>query len=207
MRGDRTRKRVLDQAVAIAATDGIEGLTFGKVAAAAHVPKSTLQVVFKDRQGLQLQTLSAGAEIFANGIRARLKPDPTAFGRLRGLCEAWFDQVAQTGLPGGCLVTAAAVEYRGKQGAIRASIDTYRQRWRDHLHLAAQAARDAGELRVDVDLQQLVFEIMALQAAANISLGERSAPDFTRARRAMESLLRRAQPDTAGGLKKRKTTK
>src|ERR1700722_3871230 len=66
--GDRTRHPVLKQAMQIAATEGLEGLTFGGIASAAEVPKSTLQVLFKDRETLQLQTLSAAADEFAAGI-------------------------------------------------------------------------------------------------------------------------------------------
>ena len=71
-RGDRTRQAVLKHAIEITAAEGLEGLTFGRVAQAAGVPKSTLQVLFKDRESLQLQTLAAAADEFAVGIRERL---------------------------------------------------------------------------------------------------------------------------------------
>lgn len=193
LRGEQTRRRVLDFAVTIANAEGLEGLTFGKVAAAAAAPKSTLQVLFKDREGLQLQTLEAGADVFAAGIRARLKGDVGPFGRLRDLCEAWFDLVSDTALPGGCLVTAATTEYRARPGAIRALIEVHRGRWRDHLRQAARAAQEAGELRPEIDLEQLVFQILAFQAAANFSLDEGACEDFARARRGVEALLAQAR--------------
>ena len=192
LRGDRTRRLVLDHSVAIAATDGLEGLTFGKVANVACVPKSTLQVLFKDRQALQLQTLDAAAESFAVGIRGKLTATAGPLEHLRQLCNAWFDLISETGLPGGCLVTAAAMEFRARHGAIADAIIDHRVRWRDQLRMAARAAQDAGELDQNIDLEQLVFEILALQGAANASLGEGSSADFDRARRGLETLLTRA---------------
>lgn len=192
LRGDRSRKRVLAFATTIASSDGIEGLTFGKVAAAAAVPKSTLQVLFQDREGLQLQTLQAGAESFAEGLRARLDPKMAHAERFRELCLAWFRLVRDLRMSGGCLVTAATAEYRVKSGKVGDAVEGYRNRWRDHLLFVARNAILAGELREDTDTEQLVFEILAFQAVANTSLADRSTSDFDRAERAVETCLARA---------------
>ena len=169
VRGDRTRQAVLDQAVRIASVEGLEGLTFGRVAEAAGVPKSTLQALFKDREALQSQTLSAGAEAFAAGIRARLPKNANAFENLVALCHAWFDLIRDSELPGGCLVTAATTEYRARPGTLQALVAMHRDRWRAALLASAQAAQREGALRDDLDLDQLVFEILAFQGLANAS--------------------------------------
>lgn len=195
-RGDRTRHTVLKHAMEIAATEGLEGLTFGGIASAAGVPKSTLQVLFKDRETLQLQTLTTAADEFAAGIRERLPADKTAFERLRTLCDAWFDLVSSGVLAGGCPVTAATAEYRARPGAIQTLVGEHRARWRAALTGAVKAAQEEGSLRPDVDPQQVVFEILAFQAAANVNAGDSAAPDMRRARRGVHALLDRARsPD------------
>jgi AcrR family transcriptional regulator len=194
LRGDRTRRAVLDQAVRIAAVDGLEGLTFGRVAEATGVAKSTLQALFKDRETLQMQTLNAGAEIFAEGIRNRLPEHAGAIGYLRALCDAWFDLVDDGSLPGGCLVTAATAEYRARPGAMQTLISEHRNRWRATLLAAAKAAKKEGALDSNCDPEQLVFEILAFQGAANVSAaGVANTADLRRARRSVRALLERAQ--------------
>jgi AcrR family transcriptional regulator len=197
VRGDRSRRAILEQAVRIASIDGLEALTFGGVALACDIPKSTLQTLFKDRETLQLQTLEAGAEAFAAGIRARLSNTAQPVERLQELCEAWFDQVSTTTLPGGCLVTAAFAEYRARPGAIKDAVDVHRERWRETLRAAAQAAQDAGALRKDVDVEQFVFEMLAFQGSANVSMSEATTADLARARRSARALLMRVRSENS----------
>ncbi|HET7330010.1 TetR family transcriptional regulator C-terminal domain-containing protein [Dyella sp.] len=193
LRGDRTRQAVLAQAIAIAASDGLEGLTFGRVAQAAGVPKSTLQALFKDREALQLQTLSTAADAFAIRIHERLPAAASAFGRFKALCDAWFELVADGALPGGCLVTATTAEYRARPGALLALAAKHRDRWRTALYGAARKAQHDGALRAEVDIDQLVFEILAFQAAANLKAGQADAVELRRARLAVNALVERAR--------------
>ncbi len=52
-RGERARAQVLEHATAIASTDGLEGLTIGRVATDAGVGKGNIQVLFGDKETLQ----------------------------------------------------------------------------------------------------------------------------------------------------------
>lgn len=191
-RGDRTRQAVLAQAVRIAGCEGLEALSFGRVALAAGAPKSTLQTLFKDREALQIQVLDAGAAAFAEGLRARLATNGTPMERLQALCAAWFDLIGACETPGGCLVTAAAAEFRCREGVLAEHAARHQARWRDAVAGAAEAAKAAGGLRGDVDIEQLVFEILAFQGAANLTAGQAEAPALAHARRAVEALLARA---------------
>lgn len=198
-RGDRKRQVVLTHALGIVATDGLEGLTLGRVALAAGVPKSTLQTLFGDREELQVQVLEFGAETFAQSLRRRLPDVRGAFARLTTLCEAWFEQVGGCELPGGCLVTAAAGEYRARDGRIAKLVAEHRRCWRDALLSAVEAARAEKELAPEVDAEQLVFEILAFQGAANLAAGKSDEAELLRARRAVLNLLQHSRPKDARG--------
>ncbi|HET6972140.1 MAG TPA: TetR/AcrR family transcriptional regulator [Phenylobacterium sp.] len=189
LRGERSRRAILEQAVRIASVEGLEGLTLGKVSAAAGVPKSTLQVLFRDRESLQAQTLETGVAMFTDRLVAELAPAQTPLQRLRALTEGWFDLVAHNALPGGCLVTAAAGEYRARPGPLQDLVKLHQGRWRDLLVATVRAAAADGALKPGVDPDQLVFEIMALQGAANVAAGLEGPDDFARARRAVARLL------------------
>jgi hypothetical protein len=95
--------------------------------------------------------------------------------------------------PGGCIVTAVSAEYRARPGAIRQLVTEYQDAWRKALYSAAQEAQKEGGLDPDVDLKQLIFEILAYQAAAHAN-----ASDRRRAQRAVHLLLDRSQQKTKG---------
>lgn len=192
-RGDRKRQVVFAHALAIAATDGLEGLTLGRVALAAGVPKSTLQTLFGDREGLQIQVLEFGAEAFAEALRRRLPDAQGAFGRLSTLCDAWFDLVGGCELPGGCPVTAATGEFRARDGRVAQVVAEHRERWRSALLGAVNVALAEKELAPEVDAEQLVFEILAFQGAANLAAGKAGDANFMRAWRAVQSLLQHSR--------------
>jgi AcrR family transcriptional regulator len=196
VRGDRTRRAILDQAVRIASIEGLEGLTFGKVALAADLPKSTIQVLFGSRETLQAETLNFGVELFADGMREPLSRARTPYSRLRVLAEAWFDIVERKEPPGGCLLTAAANEFRARDGALRDLVQSHRERWRKALITAAEAAREAGELRKDAEPRLLAFEIMAMQHAANVAAELDGPKDFDMARKAVGRLISAARRKT-----------
>lgn len=188
-RGDRSRRAILEHAVRIASIEGLEGLTLGKVAAAASVPKSTLQVLFKDRENLQAQTLDTGVAMFTDRLVEQLGSTASALERLRLLTDGWFDLVAHQALPGGCLLTAAAGEYRARPGRLQDLIRQHQGRWRQALLASVHAARTDGALRPDTDPDQLVFEIMALQTAANVAASLQGPDDFERARRSVRRMI------------------
>jgi AcrR family transcriptional regulator len=191
-RGDRSRRAILEQAVRIASVEGLEGLTLGKVAAAAGVPKSTLQVLFKDRENLQTQALETGVAMFTDRLVEQLRSVQTPLLRLRTLTEGWFELVAHQALPGGCLITAAAGEYRARPGPLQDLIRHHQGRWRDLLLAAVREAQASGALKPEVDAEQLVFEIMALQTAANVAASLDGPDDFQRARRGVARLISQA---------------
>jgi AcrR family transcriptional regulator len=194
LRGDRTRHTVLAQAVAIALVEGLEGLTFGRVASAAEVPKSTIQALFKDREMLQLQTLDASADAFAANLRARLPEQASATALLKALCDGWFDLAGDGSCPGTCLVTAATTEYRARPGAIHTRVAELRALWQGTLLATAQAAMLEGGLDEQVDPEQLVFEILAFETMANLgAAGSVSSSGLHLARRSVDALLERAR--------------
>ena len=180
-------------AIRIAETEGLEALSFGRVAAEAGMAKSSLQVLFADREQLQLQTLAASISAF--GARVAQKVEQSSVDSkhpLWRLCEAWFDVVSSPECSGGCLLTAAMSEYRGRHGAIPDALEQGQHLWSAALRRAADAGIKTGELSPCTDVDQLIFELEAFQGAANIaaSAGDDRALSF--ARQAVRNRMQRA---------------
>lgn len=182
------REAALAAALRIASLEGLNALSFGRVAEAAGLPKSTVQTMFGERAGLQRAVFEAGADMFRRMLEARLAHARPAE-RLRFLTGAWLDFVGARTLPGGCLVTASVIELRGATGPLAGAVA---EQWRAWRGLLAQATRDgvaAGRYAADVDPEQAAFEIAALQMAANQAVASGDAALFARARRAFAALL------------------
>ena len=86
-RGERARAQVLEHATAIASTDGLEGLTIGRVATDAGVGKGNIQVLFGDKETLQLATLDAGVVHYRNVVVEPALALESPLARLRALTE------------------------------------------------------------------------------------------------------------------------
>lgn len=188
-RGDRSRAIVLERAAAIASTDGLDGLTIGRLAAEVGVGKGNIQVLFGDKEALQLATIEWVGELYNAMIVEPATRLASPLARLRAMIDGWYDFVERRSLPGGCFMNAVASEFRARPGAIRDRVAQRRLEKKQRYLSAAREAKAAGELRGDVDEEQLVFELLAFQAAANIASTIGDDEQFARARRTSQERL------------------
>ena len=193
LRGERARALVLDHSIAVASTGGLESLSIGQVAAQAGVAKGNIQVLFGNKESLQMATLEG-----AIGLYHRTVVDPAMAlaapaARLERLVEAWFDFVEQRILPGGCFINAVSSEYRAKPGRVRDRINEHRAKIRERFAALIHSGQQEGEFRKDLDKDQLVFELVAFQAAANVAALMGDDDEFALARSASLNRIRAAR--------------
>jgi AcrR family transcriptional regulator len=154
----------------------------GRVAAEAGVGKGNIQVLFGDKEALQLATLEEAVDLFEAAVVVPAMGKKSPLARLLALVEGWFDFVESRALPGGCFMNAVSNEYRTRPGRIRDQIGKHRSTIRGRLRKLIVEAKEAGELRVDADVEQLVFDLIAIEAAANIAALMGETKEFDRAR-------------------------
>ena len=194
--GERTRRRILDAAVRLSTVEGLDGLSIGNLAQATGISKSGLYAHFGSKEELQLATVDAARRLFIDVV---VTPALAAQGldRLRALCESFLSYVEQRTLPGGCFFAAAAAELGGRSGPVRQRVADNQNQWMGLLTAAAEDAVARDELRQDVDVALLAFELNALVVAANSSFilhGDRTVID--RARTAVTRALIAEAPAT-----------
>jgi AcrR family transcriptional regulator len=166
----RTRGRIVSRATEIASVDGLDGLTIGKLAAELTMSKSGVLGHFGSKQSLQLAAIhdvigQFGARVIDQALRAE-----PGIARLRELVANWITYLAATGLPGGCLLTAAGCEFDGQPGEVRDVVAESWSQWRSLLRAEFEHAVERGELPGDLDVEQAVFELVALGPALNQAL-------------------------------------
>lgn len=182
-RGLKSRAQVLDQALRVASTRGLAGLTIGSLASDLGISKGNITILFNDKETLQLRTIDAGVDFFVSRVVRPATTAPTPYKQLQKLCGLWFDYVETRALPGGCIMTAISSEYRAQPGVLQDRIVHHRTAWHSLITKTIRAARDSGEIDARVDIDQLAFELISYQAAANTAafIGDKKL--FLRAKR------------------------
>lgn len=167
--GDRSRRRVLEQAAALATIEGLDGLSIGRLAAVTGMPKSSVYILFGSKEELQLATIDAARDSFlAEVVTPALIATVPGRDRLAALSEGFLSYVERRVFPGGCFFVATSAELGARPGPVRDRVAEYQQQWRDLLEHEALAAEEKGELQTGTDPEQLAFELGALLTGANI---------------------------------------
>lgn len=168
-RGDRTRRSILEAAARLASTEGLEGLSIGRLADHVGISKSGLYAHFRSKEQLQLDTIRTASEIYLAEVCGPAMSLPPGRDRLLALCDSFFDYLARGVFPGGCFFVATALDPARLREPVR---DLLIQEQRQTLELLEQWAREAqqlGELRRDVSAGEIAFELDSLLAGANIN--------------------------------------
>jgi AcrR family transcriptional regulator len=189
LRGEQTRRAILERAAEIATIEGLEGLSIGRLAAELQVSKSGVFAHFGSKEELQLATIERAREVFIEQVTAPAR-EHRGLARLRAMCENRLAYQRARVFPGGCFFYSAEMEYSGRPGRVHDAIAAAKAEWATLLERTIERARDAGELREDVDVGQLAFELDAFVAAANAAtLTSEGEEAFDRAERAMAARL------------------
>ncbi len=181
--------------MAVASVEGLEGLTIGRLADDLGLSKSGLLGHFGSKQGLQLAVVEAAAEVFRREVVAPASGNAPGLPRLRAQCEAWISYLERAAFPGGCLLTAAAVEFDDRDGPVREAVLAQQDAWLAELRSQGERAARSGDLPAGADPEQLAFDLLGVMLALNQRLRLHRDPEAPRrARRAVDRLLGAREP-------------
>ncbi|WP_402464965.1 TetR family transcriptional regulator C-terminal domain-containing protein [Isoptericola aurantiacus] len=190
LRGQRSRQAVLDHAVQVASTHGLEGLTFGSLSAGTGAGKSAIAGLFGAKEQLQLATVARAREVFLDDVVAPARTAAPGLARVWALVARWNAYSRSRTFAGGCFFRAAEAEEGSRPGPVRDAVVAVRREWDAYLGHHVQVAVGQGELAPDTDAPQVVFEVGALLGAANdrsVLLGDDGA--YGRALAAVRAVL------------------
>jgi AcrR family transcriptional regulator len=185
-----TRRQIVDTAVAVASTDGLEGLTIGRLADEIGMSKSGLLGHFGTKEALQLAAFEEASEIFTREVWARAAGEAPGLPRLRAAVEAWVSYLERGVFPGGCFFAAASAELDDRPGVVRDRLAVSMRRWLDILAADAREAQRVGDLPPEPSPEQLAFEINGIVLGTNQGAQLFDDPEtFARARTALARIL------------------
>jgi AcrR family transcriptional regulator len=193
-KGETTRGLILDRALAIASTLGLEGLSIGGVAKEVGMSKSGLFAHFRSKEEMQLQVLKTAVDRFVETVVAPALGQPRGEPRVRALFANWLKWAEASWLPGGCLFIASAIELDDRPGPLRDFLASAQRDWLDALATAGRIAVDEGHFRADLDTAQFAYELYSIALSYHHFqrlLRDPRAGD--RANRAFEDLLSKSR--------------
>ena len=160
-KGQQTRAVILEAALALASHMGLEGLSIGALADVTKMSKSGVFAHFGSREELQIAVVTEyhakfEEEVFFTSIR-----EPRGLPRLRAMYERWVQRVTQE-IDSGCIYISGAVEFDDRPGPVRDALVAMVHAWHSALSKAILLAKDAGHLRADADVEQILFELHGL---------------------------------------------
>lgn len=198
LRGERTRQAILSHACRLASAEGLEAVSLQRLATDLGISKSGLFAHFGSKEELQLATVEEAGRIFADEVlRPGLSPS-AGLGRLWAMCNSYLSYLKRCVFPGGCFFEAAVAEFDSRPGAVRDAVVEKRRYWSASLARAIRDAQAAGEVKPEVDPEQLAWELNCLLIGTNGSFVIEGADVvFERARHAIRERLDRVAAASA----------
>jgi AcrR family transcriptional regulator len=188
LRGSKSRRRVLDRAIDVASVSGLDGVTFGKLAADLGVSKAGIQTLFASKEALQLATIERATALFSETVIDPCHTAPAGIARLRALLERWVIYAEMPLFEGGCFWGANVAAFDSQPGPIHDALFARQQEWIGVLAEQLRCAIAEGELTAR-DIEATAFELDAVLMATNIALRAGDANAIKRARRITGRLL------------------
>jgi AcrR family transcriptional regulator len=173
---ERTRSAILREAAALAAQDGLEGLSIAGVAAAVGIPKSGLHAYFGSKTDLQLAVVAEAARTFAAEVVQPALAAPAGLGQLTAVCEAFFAYLERRTFPGGSFMTSTALEMGTRPGPVNELIREHQSAFGGLLQGFAVTALAQGELPGSEDPARLAFELNGIIAATDTNFVQHDDP-------------------------------
>ena len=188
-KGQQTRAAILDAALGLASSMGLEGLSIGALAEVTQMSKSGVFAHFGSREELQISVIREYHTKFEEEVFFPAMREARGLPRLKALFERWVRRVSAE-LDSGCIYISGAVEFYDRPGPVRDALATMVRAWHAALEKAIRLSIEEGHLRADTDPLQMLFEIHGMILAVHHDARFLKLPGaIDRARNAFERVI------------------
>jgi TetR/AcrR family transcriptional repressor of nem operon len=145
-KGERTRRRIVEQAAGLFNTRGVAGVSMADVSAAAGLEKGGVYNHFESKDALALAAFDYAAGLVLERIEAAVAEHEDGWQQLLALLDVYRNVVEKPFLAGGCPLLNTAVEADDTSPALRDRARAALDRWRLVVTTALARAVAAGKL-------------------------------------------------------------
>lgn len=163
----RTRQSILASATALGSRLGLEALSIGTLASDVGVSRSGVTGHFASKRELQLAAVEEGVRSFRAEVWQPVAGGRPGIERLRATMASWLSYLEREVFPGGCFLTAAALEFDGRPGPVRDAVAAAMGRWLAVVEHDVATAQADGDLDPARDPAQVAFELNGHVMAGN----------------------------------------
>ncbi|MCM4084965.1 TetR/AcrR family transcriptional regulator [Paractinoplanes hotanensis] len=196
LRGERTRTAVLDRALQLATTAGLDGLSLSQVADSLGVSKSGLFAHWRSKEELQLAVIAHARAQWTELVIGPALEAPRGVRRLWAVHNQRLDFYESKTLPGGCFFANAHFEFNARPGVVRDRLAVELRDWMGFLTSLATDAVALGDFRPGTDPAGIAYEAESLGVCAVMQAPVLGADvTFRHARRALFDHLRAVTTD------------
>jgi AcrR family transcriptional regulator len=190
-KGESTKKQILDTAVRLASTQGINGLTIGELAREVGMSKSGLFAHFGAKDQLQLMVLEMSVEKFVDQVMKPAFKLEAGEARIRALFNNWLEFiVGDDSLPGGSILIAASIELDDQPGPLRDFVKKAQWDLISNLERSVKLAVEKGDFRPDLNIRDFAFSLYSFVLGYHHFRRMLEAPDAdTLIRESFEGLM------------------
>ncbi|MCY1139219.1 TetR/AcrR family transcriptional regulator [Actinoplanes sp. Pm04-4] len=196
LRGERTRAAVLDRALQLATSAGLDGLSLSQVADSLGVSKSGLFAHWRSKEELQLAVIAHARAQWTDLVITPALEAPRGVRRLWAVHNRRLDFYEAEILPGGCFFANAHFEFNARPGPVQDRLAVELKDWMGFLTGLAADAVARQEIRAGTDPAGLAYEAESLGVCAVMQAPVLGADvTFRHARRALLDHLRAVATD------------
>jgi AcrR family transcriptional regulator len=163
-----TRERILEEGLKLACTRGICRITFGAIALRAEVSKSGIVGHFSSADKLKAAVIAGAIEVWR---RVCLVPAESSSGLaelMRYLCH-WMSWTKRAGLPGGCPIASAMIEYEYEGPFVRGAVVAAEAQWRETLVELIEGAIAVTDLPRRMGPTQMARRLLGIYLGHQVS--------------------------------------
>lgn len=188
-KGEQTRLSILDEALDMATTSGLHGLTIGALADRTGLSKSGLFAHFRSKEQLQVAVVEHAFDRFITQVTRPALKAARGESRVRALADLWFAW-GERSHTGGCFFVTAAVELDDVQSRARDVLVAGQRDWLDLIANVFRTGIAEGQFRSDADPDQFAHDLYGVMLAYHHALRLLRDPAAgSRARLALDALI------------------
>ncbi len=178
LKGARSRQTIARHAAEVATVEGLNGVSIGRLAADLGISKSGVATLFGTKENLQVAAVDAARAVFREYVVTPNLDKPEGIERLRAVLESWIEFLAGATFPGGCFRAANIGDFDSRPGPVHDALQRDYGDWQAFLARQLRVAKQAGDVRADIDPELEAFHIDAVGTAANFAMraGDTDAP-------------------------------
>jgi AcrR family transcriptional regulator len=169
LRGARARRAIARHAVDVASLEGLNGLSFGRLAADLGLSKAGIQTLFRSKENLQLAAVASAGEQFSDAVARPVQAVAAGASRLRALIDHWIAYAETPLFAGGCFWAANLADFDSRPGLVHDALFRQHRDWLSLIAGELRQAADTGEI-ADLDPDLTAFQVDAVLMAANTAL-------------------------------------